>query len=251
MYIWDIMASNGFLSNIKNFFSSEKKEPDTIKDVMDQRQEVEDFTTRVIKTTSVRPEEEKPKVFLRYVEKKKMPKALDVKFAKNFCGKQGRFIYCENHAELVTKIQDFCEKMGLDKINIWEAYTRKWLEDRDFVNTNFVKDLEDSKVAISLCEGLIADEGSIMLSAEQNSRRGLVMVFPKVHIIIAHSAQLKIDVEHGLEEFTFRYNDGHPFLFQLEDKISKYRHIANKLIINSEGTKDVYVFYSEEPIVFE
>lgn len=243
------MSKNSFFNKIKGMFSSEKEEPITVHDAKKDNDQ-EAFTTKVIKTKSIIPEEIRPKVFLKYIEPKKLPAGLDIKFASNFSGKQGRFIYCANVEEMKQQLQDFMEVKNIQKFSIWEDYLRSYLEQKGFDLSKENRGFENSDAAISLCEGLIAQEGSIMFSAEQNSRRTLD-VFPKIHIVIAHRNQLKIDIEHGLEEYKFRYDDALPFLFQLGENIPKYRNIDNKLIINADGTKDVYVFYSEEPIIFE
>jgi L-lactate dehydrogenase complex protein LldG len=243
------MSKNTLFNKLKGMFNSEKEEQQTPNDY-NKDNDKEAFTAKVIKTKSIIPEEIRPKVFLKYIEPKKLPAGLDIKFASNFSGKQGRFIYCASIDEMRQQLKDFMEAKNIQKFSIWEDYLRNYLEQKGFDFSKDNRGLENSDAAISLCEGLIAQEGSIMFSAEQNSRRTLD-VFPKTHIVLAHKNQLKIDIEHGLEEYKFRYDDALPFLFQLGDNIPKYRNIDNKLIINADGTKDVYVFYSEEPIIFE
>ena len=243
------MSKKSFFNKIKSLFTSEKEVPKNTP-ASNKENGTEVFTSKVIKTKSIIPQEVKPKVFLKYHDKRKLPEGLDVKFASNFSGKQGRFIYCESLEELRKQLSDFCKAKNIKKVCMWEDYLRAYLEARKFDLSKENKTLDNSDAVISLCEGLIAEEGSIMFSAEQNSRRTLD-VFPPIHIVLAHKKQLKIDIEHGLEEYKFRYDDALPFLFQLGDNIPRYRNIDNKLIINADGTKDVYVFYSEEPIIFE
>lgn len=244
------MTKRGFFNKIKGIFSHEKESDESPLDQQDDSTTDQAFTSKVIKTKSIIPEVVKPKVFIKYNDPRPLPPGLDIKFATNFSGKQGRFIYCATIEELNTQLTEFCRVKQLSRICIWEDYLRTYLEQRGFDWVRDNKPMEQSDVVISLCEGLIAEEGSIMFSAEQNSRRTLD-VFPPVHIVLAHKKQLKINIEHGLEEYKFRYDDALPFLFQLGENIPKYRNIDNKLIINADGTKDVYVFYSEEPIVFE
>lgn len=244
------MTKKGFFNKIKGIFSAEKESEDQSLEHQEDTTSDQAFTSKVIRTKSIIPQEVKPKVFLKYQDNRQIPPGLDIKFATNFSGKQGRFIYCATLEEMNKQLSDFCRVKQINKISIWEDYLRIYLEQKGFDMVKENKPMEQSDAVISLCEGLIAEEGSIMFSAEQNSRRTLD-VFPPIHIVLAHKKQLKINIEHGLEEYKFRYDDALPFLFQLGDNIPKYRNIDNKLIINADGTKDVYVFYSEEPIVFE
>ncbi len=246
------MSKKGFFHSLRNIFASEREDTTTIKEAEEElftRRE-DDIPAKRFTSKPILPTDDKPKVFLKFTDMRKPMKGLDIKFVRNFSGKSGRFIFCESHDELIQKLNEFAEKQGFGKICIWEDYTKNWLEEKGFDKKWVQKNFDGSEAAISLCEGLIAEEGSLMFTAEQATRRTL-NVFPPIHIVIAHSKQFKEDIEHGLEEYKFRYDDELPFIFQLGEDVKKYRFINNKPLINAEGTKDVYVFFTDEPIVFE
>lgn len=234
----------GLFHKIKSLFSSTEDAESAL-----PAEDKADFTSKKIHTKIIQPEVEKPKAFLKYQENRAVPENLDIQFAKNMNERSGNFFYCESNAELVKNLESFFIQNKLTQVFCWEDYLRSWLEKNGFNKLLFQSNIEEAQLGLSLCEGLISNEGSVMLSADQATRRTLT-VFPNLHIIIAHKKQLKIDIDHAMEEYKFRYDDALPFLLQLGNEIPKYRNVNNKLIINAEGTKNVFVFYSEEPIEF-
>ena len=95
---------------------------------------------------------------------------LAIDFAQKFTELLGKFIYCEDEAELVKKLSQLIHTHKWDKIYSLES---GWLEDMkefsfDPVTTD---DLAGCDASITLCEHLIARTGTIVLSSQQLSGR--------------------------------------------------------------------------------
>src|SRR3546814_2452699 len=61
----------------------------------------------------------------------------------------------------------------------------------------------------SLCEALIARNGSVLMSSAQSSGRRL-SVFPHAHIVVAWSGQLVTDLKDGFRLLKEKYGDKVP-----------------------------------------
>jgi L-lactate dehydrogenase complex protein LldG len=174
-------------------------------------------------------------------------KDLDIRFATKFISVGGKFVFCENLNAAIENLKMLKQEQAWSHVFCWEN------EIKDaFCNSNFQKGsigytIENSDAAISLCETLVADEGLIILNPKQASRRRL-HCFPKTHIIITDIAHLAGSEAEGLEKF-YSFNKGElPSIIKLGSCNNGHFYDKQRLILNSEGTEDVYVFLLDERI---
>jgi len=174
-------------------------------------------------------------------------KDLDIRFATKYIQAGGKFIYCETLKEAIEQLQLLKSEHGWQHIFTWEN------EIKDaFCNYNFQRGaigftIENSEAAISLCESLIAEDGTILLNPKQASRRRLPC-FPKAHIIITDVAHLAAQESDGLERF-YALNKGElPSLIKLGNCNNGHFYDKQRLILNAEGTEDIFVILVDEVI---
>ncbi len=172
---------------------------------------------------------------------------LDIRFATSFTNVGGKFIFCETIQEAVENLKFLKDDQEWSHVFCWEN------EIRDaFVNYNFQKGaigftIENSDAAVSLCETLIADDGTILLNPKQASRRRLP-VFPKAHIIFADVSNLAGGEAEGLEHFYKRHKGELPSIIKLGSCNNGHFYDKQRLILNAEGPENVYVFLIDELI---
>ncbi|MFN8287096.1 MAG: LUD domain-containing protein [Chitinophagales bacterium] len=254
---------SGIFARFKNFFSGdEKSSGDTAVEetVVQQASEPAvntptfDETPMLERTSMVSDESVTEKeIPLRTVEvtapKVSLPneKDLDIRFATKFISAGGKFIYCESMQQAVEVIK------GLKEDNNW-CHVFSWENEiKDaFANNNFQKGaigftIENSEAAVSLCEFLIADEGTILLNPKQASRRRLPC-FPKTHIIITDIAHLAGGETDALERFAQANKGELPSVIKLGHCNNGHFYDKQRLILNAEGTEDVYVIMVDELI---
>ena len=178
-----------------------------------------------------------------YVE---IPHDADLNFAQKFIDKDGKFIYCSDKTELVDKLIQFLKLNQLITIFIWEDSLISLLKERDIEHElKIERVIDQSNVAISYCESLVSDEGNIILNTNQNRFRPLEN-FPEIHIILASKSQVKLNIEHAVSDYMLKHHDVFPFLLDISPEEKTTRFAMNKPILNSRGTKKVFVFYCEE-----
>lgn len=172
---------------------------------------------------------------------------LDIRFAEEFTGKGGKFIYCESVADAIEELKSMKAENGWQHIFTWEN------EIKDaFCNYNFQKGsigftIENSDAAISLCESLVAEDGSIIFNPKQASRRTL-SCFPDVHIILADVTRLIPSLVRGLERFNQLHKPELPSVLDLSDDKTGHFYDQVRLILRAEGTKNIYVILVDEII---
>ena len=174
-------------------------------------------------------------------------KDLDIRFAQQFIGSGGKFIFCENLKEAVENLRMLKAEQGWSHVFCWENEIKDAFCESNFQKGAIGFTIENSDAAISLCETLIADDGTIILNPKQASRRRL-HCFPKTHIIITDVAHLAATESEGLEKF-YAFNKGElPSVIKLGSCNKGHFYDKQRLILNSEGTEDIYVFLLDEII---
>lgn len=171
---------------------------------------------------------------------------LDILFAMKFIEKKGKFVFCENKEDLFGKLQMLLKKINKTKVFVWEQELVDFLKSNNLFTNGIMceRNGEESNIAISKCEVLIANEGSIMLNPMQNSPRSL-NIFPSHQILFATLDQLAPNVDKAIEKFVANHNDSHPFVIQLDSDPKRLRNINGKFVINSEGPKEIFLFLCE------
>ena len=168
---------------------------------------------------------------------------LAIDFAQKFTELLGKFIYCEDEAELVKKLSQLIHTHKWDKIYSLES---GWLEDMkefsfDPVTTD---DLAGCDASITLCEHLIARTGTIVLSSQQLSGR-TTSVYAPIHICIAYTHQLVFDVADSLAQFK-KEAEQLPSMISYATGPSRTADIEKTLVVGVHGPKEVYCFLVEK-----
>jgi len=174
-------------------------------------------------------------------------KDLDIRFATKFIQANGKFIFCENIKQAIEDLRMLKAEKGWSHIFCWENEIKDAFCENNFQKGSIGFTIENSDAAISLCESLIADEGTIILNPKQASRRRL-HCFPKTHIIITDLAHLIGGEAEGLERFTALNKGELPSIIKLGACNNGHFYDKQRLILNSEGTEDVYVFLVDQII---
>ena len=172
---------------------------------------------------------------------------LDVLFAENFTASGGKFIFADTRDEFVNILKQLKAQFAWKNIYYWEDEVKEILDGHDSLKISIGSNLENSQAAISLCEYIVANDGSIILSSKQASTRGL-SVFPDAHILLADASRLVYNLDAGVKKFNKQHGSELPFLIYLSDKINTENKSSNQLILNATGTKNIYVIFVDEKI---
>jgi L-lactate dehydrogenase complex protein LldG len=168
---------------------------------------------------------------------------LDIEFAENFTGLQGRFSFCENEKELVRQLETLFAKRDWKNIFLKDGALGESLKNNG-LKIEYSQNLEACDAAITSCEYLVARTGSIVLSTAQQSGR-TVSVYAPVHICVAYANQLVYDIKDGLALLQTKYANKLPSLITFATGPSRTADIEKTLVTGVHGPKEVFCFLLE------
>ena len=165
----------------------------------------------------------------------------EVMFAENFMAAAGQFVYCEDEVQFIENLLTLAEERKWHKIYCWEPALQEVLDRYEYPYYATDKDFDQAEVGFSLCETLIARNGSILITnANEGGRR--LSIFPSVHIVLAYSWQLVTDVKDGLNFMKQKYGNQLPSMISLITGPSRTADIEKNLVLGAHGPKEVFVF---------
>jgi L-lactate dehydrogenase complex protein LldG len=165
---------------------------------------------------------------------------LELEFAENFTGLQGRFSFCENSTELAQQLQQLI--LGRE----WkQLYCREDLLKASLLQSGLqapldAADLDHCDASITGCEWLVARTGSMVLSSAQQHGR-TASVYAPVHICIAYTDQLVYDIKDALHLAKDKYAQL-PSMITLATGPSRTADIEKTLVVGVHGPKEVFCF---------
>jgi L-lactate dehydrogenase complex protein LldG len=170
--------------------------------------------------------------------------SLDVTFAQEFTKVAGKFIYCENEADMAEKLKYLIDQNKLEEVFCIEERLRMLLNEHGIVLNETSTEFQNVKVGITLCEFLVSRLGSIMISSRQLSGRRL-NVFPEIHIVVAYTSQLVPDLKDAFAQLKIKYQNVIPSMITVITGPSRTADIEKTLVMGAHGPKEIYVLLVE------
>ncbi|MCW3088975.1 MAG: lactate utilization protein [Ferruginibacter sp.] len=158
--------------------------------------------------------------------------ALEVIFAEQFTGIQGKFAWCVDENDLERQVNQLITTKEWTKVYCSE---NKW--NRQFSSLQ----LASCDVSITGCELLVARTGTIVMTTAQQGGR-TVSVYAPVHICIAYTSQLVYDIKDALQSIKEKYAGNIPSLITFASGPSRTADIEKTLVTGVHGPKEVYLF---------
>lgn len=176
---------------------------------------------------------------------KKNEELLEVVFAEELTAVSGNFIFCENGIDFIENILELADKFKWRKIYCWEPELQELLSEYEFPFYKTDKDFEMAEVGITLCEALIARNGSVMVSNGNAAGRRL-SIFPHHHIVIARTGQLVLDLKDAFQLLKTRYGTQIPSMISTITGPSRTADIEKTLVLGAHGPKELFVFLVDD-----
>jgi L-lactate dehydrogenase complex protein LldG len=173
-----------------------------------------------------------------YAPNEELPEVL---FAEQFTAVSGQFVFCEDEVQFIENLLELAEARKWRKIYCWEPALQQVLAKFDYPFFETDKDFEDADVGFTLCEALIARNGSILLSNANMAGRRL-SIYPPVHIVLAYTSQLVLDLKDGFKLIKNKYADNLPSMISNVTGPSRTADIEKTLVLGAHGPKELFVF---------
>lgn len=177
-----------------------------------------------------------------YPENKEM---LEVVFAQQLTAVSGNFIFCEDEIQLLENLIHLSEKNNWRKVYCWEATAQQLLQKYQYPYYAGDKDFEAAEVGITLCEALVARNGSVMLSNGNEAGRRL-SIYPHNHVVIAYTSQLVLDLKDAFALVKQKHGNLLPSMLCNITGPSRTADIEKTLVLGAHGPKELYVFLLDD-----
>ena len=165
----------------------------------------------------------------------------EVLFAEQFTAVSGQFVFCEDEIQFIENLLELAEERKWHKIYCWEPALQDVLTRYDYPYFETDKDFEQADVGFTLCEALIARNGSILLSNGNMAGRRL-SIYPPVHIVLAYTSQMVLDLKDGFKLLKNKYGNDLPSMISNVTGPSRTADIEKTLVLGAHGPKELFVF---------
>ncbi len=166
---------------------------------------------------------------------------LEVTFAEQLMEVAGQFAFCEDELQFIEILLTLAEERSWRKIYCWEPALQQILNKYEFPFFETDKDFDMAEAGITLCEALIARNGSVMVSNANGAGRRL-SIFPPVHLVVAYSSQLLPDLKDGFKLIKQKYGKAIPSMISIITGPSRTADIEKTLVLGAHGPKELIVF---------
>src|ERR1700744_711958 len=166
---------------------------------------------------------------------------LEVLFAQEFTAISGQFVFCEDEVQFIENLLNLADQRNWHKIYCWEPALQEILTRYDYPFFETDKDFDQAEIGLTLCEALIARNGSIMLSNANMAGRRL-SIYPPVHIVLAYTSQLVGDLKDDIKLIKSRYGQRLPSMLTTVTGPSRTADIEKTLVLGAHGPKELFVF---------
>src|ERR1700712_3225607 len=174
----------------------------------------------------------------QYAPNDELPEVL---FAEQFAAISGQFVFCEDEVQFIENLLELAEERKWRKIYCWEPTLQQILKTYEYPFFETDKDFEQAEVGFTLCEALIARNGSILLSNGNMAGRRL-SIYPPVHIVVAYTSQLVLDLKDGFKIIKDKYGKDLPSMISNVTGPSRTADIEKTLVLGAHGPKELFVF---------
>ena len=169
---------------------------------------------------------------------------LDVLFAGQLSAVSGNFVFCEDEIQLIENLLDLAEKNNWRRIYAWETGLQSLLSKYEFPFYSTDTEFLNADVGITYCEALVARNGSVLVSNGTAAGRRL-SIYPHIHIVIAYTSQLVLDLKDGFKVLKEKYPENMPSMVSNITGPSRTADIEKTLVLGAHGPKELYVFLLE------
>ncbi len=167
-------------------------------------------------------------------------------FAANSLDLRTEWILCEGEAQLETqlerlKVENNWKKIGLHKGDLTDRAAEILDLETLFVDDGYnPHELEKCDAGITLCDALIAQTGSVLVTNSSSGGRVLA-ILPPHHVVLARREQMLPDLPAAFELMHEKYGAAYPSLMGFITGPSRTGDIERILVLGAHGPKKLTI----------
>lgn len=163
-------------------------------------------------------------------------------FKERITSLKGSFFNCKSIEEFQERLVELLNDKKESEIMCIEENIRNYLPSDLEISDSFSS---DCNISITGCEYIVAQTGSVIVSAAQTGSRR-AFAYPSTHIVIARKEQLIGELSDSIMKVSERYKTGLPSQITVITGPSRTADIEKTLVMGAHGPKELIVFYLNE-----
>lgn len=168
----------------------------------------------------------------------------EICFAEAFKNIGGNFVYCANESEFGQNIDSILKAYAFSGVFCNEDDLVDILERHNIPCFSDDKKLETANCALTGCEYLISQTGSIMVSAQTKKSYRIYFTTP-VHFVLAYTSQIVKDISQALQCVKSKYDKVPDFITFISGP-SRTADIEKTLVMGAHGPGEIFVFLLDD-----
>lgn len=165
-------------------------------------------------------------------------------FAREFTSLSGQFVICDNKFDFIDKLLTLIERKKFKNLHCWDDSLQTQLKDAGIHFHDKKDQVEKMQVAVTSCEALIARTGSVMVTSGKHSR--VLSVYPPVHIVIAYTSQVVMEIKDGMHVLRNKYGKNTPSMISFISGPSRTSDIERTMVTGAHGPRELFVFLIDD-----
>ncbi len=174
---------------------------------------------------------------------------LETDLLQNFCRimdkLKGRCIVCNDEHHMFEQLGSYLEERNLSSVFSSEDSIISKLKNYKLKTNSSSAQFKDLSAAVSSCEYLIAQTGSIVVSSNTISGRKL-NAYPPIQIIVSYANQLVPGLQDALDLLQDQYGKDLPSAITIITGPSRTADIEKTLVLGAHGPVELIIFVSKE-----
>lgn len=179
----------------------------------------------------------------KYMPEKKVP--IEERFTYNFTENGGKFLYCENQSECDSFFSQIIEENKWDDVEIlcYDDSLLDFFVEKEKINIS--KTNLNSKFFLTRCEFLVANDGSLLICAEQ-IKSHKVNDLPKNFIVFAKISQFTETLSGGLNGIKSKYPNNLPTNITTIKNFNSQEKDNTNFLTYGSAAKNLYLLLLED-----
>lgn len=165
---------------------------------------------------------------------------LEDMFCRKFVQNGGKLIFCETDREIISNIRAAVKEFNWTDIYCYNTSISDILSTAEIKFKNNIGDLLSVPVGMTMCDALIANQGSIVISNESDKKRKLSAI-AQTHVVFAAIDKIVPDFKAAIDIMK-KPDNRLPDTIEIISGQSSTTVAECNPIIGAQGPKELYLF---------
>lgn len=152
---------------------------------------------------------------------------------------------CEGLVSLVNGLKELSSQENWTRValhkGLWMESCAEIFKEALWADEPYaIQDLEQCDLAITHCDAIVAQTGSVLLSSKTTSSRALT-ILPPIHIVLATKQQIVWDLPAAFDLISTKYNPHYPSMITFITGPSRTADIERTIVLGAHGPRRLII----------